>query len=267
MKTLKLTLPFVTLAGFVLAGCPSDDAPIDTESSTEASTTTDDPPTTTPPGTTIDPDTTAGTAEGTGTTAGTTADDSTTEPEAGPFVFDETPYEDYVRVDRKGFPAVNTGLNLLGDKDAYNQGTPLDDAALTFAADIFTSLETLHLGDPANQVPDNTGLDDDLAAIGLEPCIPPPSAVDTCDDQGGPFAIPDVLVLDLDEEPGFPNGRRFADPAIDIIFAVLLLDLDSHPVSTFYDFDLDGTPGPSLNPIENDVAFPGEVPYLAPAHE
>lgn len=267
MKTLKLTLPLVTLAGFVLAGCPSDDAPIDTESSTGQSTTTDNPPTTTPPETTVDPDTSAGTAEMTGTTAGTTAEGSTTEAEPGPFVFDETPYEDYVRVDRKGFPAVNTGLNLLGDKDAYNQASPVDDAQLTFGMEIFQSLETLHLGDPANQVPDNTGLDDDLAAFGLEPCIPPPSPADTCDDQGGPYAIPDVLVLDLDEPSGFPNGRRFVDPAIDIIFAVLLLDLDSHDVSTFVDLDQDGTPGPSLNPTVNDVEYSAEFPYLAPAHE
>jgi hypothetical protein len=266
MKSLKLTLPLVALTGFVLAGCPSDDIGQEGSSSTgEEPTTTS--PTTTPTTMTTDPDTTAGTVEMT-SSSGTATDDSTTgPPPPGPFVFDETPYEDYVQVDRKGFPAVNTGLNLLGDKDAYNAASPQDDVALMFATNIFESLETLHLGAPGMQTPDNTGLDDDLAAFGLDPCITPPLPMDSCDDQGGPFAIPDVLVLDLDDPPGFPNGRQLENPVVDVIFAVLLLDLDTHPVTFFLDMDDDGTLGPSLNPLENDVAFPGAFPYLAPPNE
>lgn len=266
MKSLKLTLPLVTLAGFVLAGCPSDDAPVDSESTTEGTGSTGQTPTTTPPETTVEPDTSAGTDQATGS-SGTTAEGSTTEVGPGPFVFDETDPGDYLPFDRKGFPAINTGLNLLGDKNAYNQASPQDDAALAFVTDILTSLEVLHLGAPDNQVPDNTGLDDDLATFGLEPCVAPPLPMDSCDDQGGPFAIPDVLTLDYDEPPTFPNGRRFEDPAMDIIFAVLLLDLDTHDVSTFVDLDQDGTPGPSLNPTANDVEFAAEFPYLAQAHE
>lgn len=265
MKSLKLTLPLVALTGFVLAGCPSDDTGQEGDSSTgEEPTTTS--PTTTPTTMTTDPDTTAGTV---GMTSSSTSDgdSSTTAEPVGPFVFDETPYEDYVQVDRKGFPAVNTGLNLLGDKDAYNVASPQDDAALMFATNIFESLETLHLGAPGMQTPDNTGLDDDLAAFGLDPCVTPPLPMDSCDDQGGPFAIPDVLVIDLDDPAGFPNGRRLEDPVLDVIFAVLLLDLDTHDVTTFLDLDGDGTLGPSLNPLENDVAFPGAFPYLAPPNE
>lgn len=265
MKSLKLTLPLLALTGFALAGCPSDDTGQEGGSSTGDDQTTTSP-TTTPTTMTTDPDTTAGTV-GMTSSSSSGGDSSTTAEPVGPYVFDETPYEDYVQVDRKGFPAINTGLNLLGDKDAYNAASPADDAALMFATNIFESLETLHLGAPMMQTADNTGLDDDLAAFGLEPCVTPPLPMDSCDDQGGPFAIPDVLVIDLDDPPGFPNGRQLADPVMDVIFAVLLLDLDTHDVTTFLDLDGDGTFGPSLNPLENDVAFPGEFPYLAPPNE
>lgn len=265
MKTLKLTLPLLALTGFALAGCPSDDTGGQDGSSTGDEPTTTSP-TTTPTTMTTDPDTTAGTV-GMTSSSSSGGDSSTTAEPVGPYVFDETPYEDYVQVDRKGFPAINTGLNLLGDKDAYNAASPADDAALMFATNIFESLETLHLGAPGMQTPDNTGLDDDILAIGLEPCVTPPLPMDSCDDQGGPFAIPDVLVLDLDDPPGFPNGRQLDNPVMDVIFAVLLLDLDTHDVTTFLDLDGDGTLGPSLNPLENDVAFPGSFPYLAPPNE
>ena len=48
----------------------------------------------------------------------------------------------------------------------------------------------------------------------------------------------------------------------------ILLDL-SNPgaLLTFLDLDGDGTFGPSLNPLENDVMLPAEFPYLAPPHE
>lgn len=267
MKTLKLTLPLLAITGLALAGCPADDAPAETEGTTVADTTTDGPTTTTPMMTTmVDPDTTATTVEPT-TTVGETETAGTTEPEPGPFVFEETPPEDYTQVDRKGFPAINTGLNLLGDKDAYNAASPADDAALMFATNIFESLETLHLGAPGMQTADNTGLDDDLISLGLEPCVTPPLPMDSCDDQGGPFAIPDVITVDLDDPAGFPNGRGLADPVMDVIFAVLLLDLGTHDVTTFLDLDGDGTFGPSLNPLTNDLEFAAEFPYLAPAHE
>ncbi len=262
MKTIKLTLPLLAITGLALAGCPSDDAPPGQDGSSSGDSTAGSPTTLT---TTVDPDSTAGP----GTTddpSATVGESTTTGEEPGPFVFDETPFERYTAVDRMGFPAINTGLNLLGDKDAYNAATPGDDAALMFATNIFESLETLHLGAPGNQTPDNTGLDDDLLAISLSPCVTPPLPMDSCDDQGGPFAIPDTLVIDLDDPAGFPNGRALADPVMDIIFAVLLLDLNEHAVTTFLDLDGDGTLGPSLNPLENDVAFSDSFPYLAPAH-
>ncbi len=267
MKTLHLTLPLVALTGLML-GCPgADDAPIDTETTSGEPTTTGNPTTTPMTMTTmVDIDTTAGTAEGTTTTPATEGS-STTEPEPGPFVFDETPYEDYVRVDRKGFPAVNTALNLLGDKMAYNQGNPVDDAAMMFSTSFEESLETLHLGQPGMQAMDNTGLDDDLIGLGFVPCVPPPLLMDSCDDQAGPLAIPDVLGLDLDDPPLFPNGRQLPEPVMDQILAVVLLDFDVEGLYEFVDFDHDGVPGPSVNPVQNDLEFDPGFPYLAAAHE
>jgi hypothetical protein len=264
MKTSKLTLPLLAIASLALAGCPGDDAPPATDGT--ESTTTEGTPTTTLTPTTVDPDTTAGTVEPT-TTVTDTEPTETTGPEPGPFEFEEAPFGAYTQVDRMGFPALNTGLNLLGDKDEYNAASPADDAALMFRMNIDQSLETLHLGAPGMQVADNTGLDDDLISLGLEPCVPPPLPMDTCDNQTGPFAVPDTIRIDLDNPAVFPNGRSVDFPVMDVIFAVLLLDLNTHDVTTFLDLDGDGTFGPSLNPLANDVDFPGEFPYLAPAHE
>lgn len=266
MKTLTLTLPLLALTGLVLAGCPSDDTPGQDTGSTSGDTTTTGSPTTTPPETTVDIDTTVGTVGATSSDSG--SDSSTTGPiPPGPFEFDETPYDEYTAVDRKGFPAINTGLNLLGDKDEYNAATPVDDANLVFRPNINASLETLHLGAPMAQTPDNTGLDDDLGANGFLPCVPPPLPANNCDDQAGPFAIPDVVALDLDNDPVFPNGRTLDFPVMDVILAVLLLDLEVEPITSFLDLDADMELGPSVNPLANDVEFPGEFPYLAPAHE
>lgn len=195
-----------------------------------------------------------------------TSASATTDEPPGPFHFATNDLQDYVQVDRVGFPGVNTILNLLGDKDAYNAATPQDDAALFFATNIFESLETLHLGAPGLQAPDNTGLRDDLLAFGLAPCVAPPLPMDSCDNQAAPLAIPDVLVVELDGPPSYRNGRRLDTPIMDVILALVLLDLDTHELTTFLDLDADGVFGPSLNPLTNDVAFPPQWPYLAPPH-
>lgn len=266
MKMLKHTAPILALAVFGLAGCPGDDTGTtvgttddDTTGSTSNGTTPTD---TTPTDTTPTADDTSTTNPGT-TTDGTTGTGTSTGGDE--FQFNETPFDQYTQVDRQGFPAVNSGLNLLGDKDAYNAGSPADDASLMFAGFILESLETLHLGDPANQVANNTGLDDDLMALNLTPCVTPPLPMDTCDDQGGPFAIPDVIEVNLDLPAGFPNGRRLEDRVMDIILAVILLDLSVHGLDTFVDLNQDGT-NISLNPLENDVAFNADFPYLADPH-
>lgn len=44
--------------------------------------------------------------------------------------------------------------------------------------------------------------------------------------------LPDTLKLDFNRPNGFPNGRQFDDPVIDLELAALLLDLTRHPVTT-----------------------------------
>ncbi len=263
MNVLHKSLPVLAIASLALLGCPGDDtAPGDGSGDTTegtGNTTTDNP--------TTDPDSTTASDPTGSTTEDEPTGSTTMGPEPGPFVFDETPPEDYVRVDRAGFPALATALGVVGaDTDAYNNANPVDDAALAFGADILTLVEALHLGVPGGQVPDNTGLDDDLLTLGFVPCVPPGQPMDNCDDQAGPNVIPDTLRITVGGTPGFPNGRAPAATVMDIIFAVLLLDLSVEEITLFTDLDGDGTPGPSLNPLENDVAFPGEWPYLAPAH-
>ena len=71
-------------------------------------------------------------------------------------------------------------------------------------------------------------------------------------------AVPDVLNINPNVAAGFPNGRKPADPVIDVILAVLLLDVNAAGQSpaTFAALP--------LNPASNDVAFPAGFPYLAP---
>jgi len=67
--------------------------------------------------------------------------------------------------------------------------------------------------------------------------------------------IPDVLVLDLSQPAGFPNGRKFDDPVIDLEFAALFLDLRTQPVTTFVNR--------VLNPFVFDQPLRTTFPYYA----
>ena len=71
-------------------------------------------------------------------------------------------------------------------------------------------------------------------------------------------AVPDVLRINTSAAAGFPNGRKPADPVIDVILAVLLLDVNAEGQSpaTFASLP--------LNPPANDVAFRASFPFLAP---
>lgn len=68
--------------------------------------------------------------------------------------------------------------------------------------------------------------------------------------------IPDVVVLDLAQPAGFPNGRKFDDPVIDLEFAALFLDLRTQPVTTFV--------SRVLNPNVFDQPLRTTFPYYAP---
>lgn len=181
---------------------------------------------------------------GSGSTADPTSADDTagvdTTAGGGGFEFAEDDPASYSRVDRVGLPAVNTAL--ITSKDAYNQGEPADDA--DFVPEISANVTALH-----------DALDDDITALGLVPCAPA-----ACLEVAGPIAIPDMLKINPAEPAGFPNGRQLEDQALDIILAVLLLDLgtDGQDAGT-----LAGVP---LNPPENDVPFSSTFPYLADPH-
>ncbi len=270
MKTTTKKIALFIAASLTTLGCPSDD---DTSSDTNNDTSSESGgPTTTASTTTMSTTTNPSTTETTttATTADTTADSSSTTPDetssssssGDPSAFEFLPNgpEDYVQVDRKGFPAVNTGLNLLGDKDAYNNASPVDDANGDFVQQALDSLVALHIGVEGMQVPDDTGLDDELALLSLMPCNPPGEVGNPdCEDQALPFVLPDTLTIDTDDAAGFPNGRGLEDQAIDIVLAVLMLNLNIHSATTFADAGI-------VNPVANDVDFPAEFPFLAPAN-
>lgn len=112
--------------------------------------------------------------------------------------------------------------------------------------------------------------DDDVVAMPSPSPTPTPTPTPTsydvqaCLDQTIPgtgvtvaqAVVPDTLTLDLSAASGFPNGRKLADPVIDVTLAVIFLDLSVNGPAT-----LAGLP---LNPPANDVAFRDSFPYLAP---
>lgn len=236
-------------------GCPSDDdattgnADTSSESSNSSPTTTMTPTTTTP--TTTDMTTADTSAETTADTSATmgSSEESSSSTTVDPtiFMFNDTPPDQYVRVDRMGFPAVNTALHIGGDKDQYNLESPETDVGSYFdanLAEIVTVLRLLHFG-PDNAAAGTDGIDDELAMLfGPGSACTPPSDVNPvpgeCVDQGGGAAVlPDTLKLDLDLPNGFhidpstcgpvANGRALDNPVIDIELAILTLDLGLAP--------------------------------------
>ena len=71
------------------------------------------------------------------------------------------------------------------------------------------------------------------------------------------LVIPDVVSLDLTQPNGYPNGRTFTDPVVDLTLNAIFLDLKKNPVTTLANLPLD--------PSGNDVPYPTSFPYLAPA--
>ena len=264
MKLSPLTLSLLAAVSFGLLGCvTSDDATTTnaesgTDSSNSNTNTMSDTNTMSASNTMTSSATDSTTDATTDMTMTTTVDtsgseESSTTVDPALFEFLPNPPEDYVQVDRKGFPAVNTGLNILGDKNDYNTGDPIGDAAGDFVPNILDSLDALH-----------TGLDDDLTGLSLTPCIRPNLANDDCDEQGVPFVIPDTLAITVTDPAGFPNGRALRDPVIDVILAVLLLNLVDEPnapvqpvesILTFVELP--------LNPPANDVDVSDAFPFLA----
>ncbi|MGH1342274.1 MAG: hypothetical protein ACRBN8_12020 [Nannocystales bacterium] len=293
MNFKELTLASFAAALALSTGCVVDDDPAgdtdDTDNPTTMTVTetqtgpTTDPTTTGP--TTTDPDTTD-TDPTTDTDSDTDGDTDTDTDDIDPDLYefrDDAP-DAYTQVDRQGFPAVNTALIAEANKDAYNAASPTNDAAGDFLTDVGGALTFLHNGNGVGN-----GLGDELrVALGaLNPdatpgeiegliCNPPGDIDpnDTCVAQGGPFIFPDVVLLNTGMPSGFPNGRALDVPVVDIILAVLLLDvLDggkafNFPVlQAFVDLDADTDGQQGLSQSGNDVEFAAGFPYLAPAHE
>lgn len=70
------------------------------------------------------------------------------------------------------------------------------------------------------------------------------------------LVVPDVLRLDIKQAPGFPNGRRYLDPVVDVTLAVIFLDLRVHDAGP-----LARVP---VNPNGIDQPLPLTFPFLAP---
>jgi hypothetical protein len=168
---------------------------------------------------------------------------------ADPFVFRTEAPEAYLRIDRMGVAAVATLVLPAGaTRDQFNFGEPADDG--DYSGLIVPRLDKIHFE-----------LDDDLQAAGLTPC-----ALDACIRQAVPGIVPDVIRLKRALPDAFPNGRTFADPVVDRLVAIALLDLatpgqcgnDPCTVSTFENLP--------LNPPANELTLPADFPYLAPPH-
>ena len=190
----------------------------------------------------------------------------------------------YTRVDRMGMPAVATALVSAAMKNAYNDGNPnaaaggdseLSGGLQRWAPEFATSLVGIH-----------AALNDDLIGLGLTQCgtVSPtmvadvlPCATQTLGGPTGPTVLslvaPDTLRIDTTAAPGFPNGRRLADPVIDVTLAIVLLNQTTHTPTTFVNLDDPDGAGPmppgGLNPAGNDLTegeFLTTFPYLHPAH-
>jgi len=243
MRTTTKTWTTLILAGaFALTACNGDDSG---DSDASATSTMTSPTTTTTTSTSTDPTTTTTTTDPTTDPTTTTTDPTTGETETtggDPFVFDETPADQLTKVDRMGMPAINTAV--ITSKDDYNAASPADDANGDFVAEIVANIEGFHMA-----------LDGELMGAGLTPC---PTM--ECVEVAAPFVVPDTLKIDLAGTAGFPNGRKLADPVMDVTLALVLLDIKNgtHGVTTLAELP--------LNPPANDKAFLGDFPYLADPH-
>lgn len=176
-------------------------------------------------------------------------------PTPDPFVFRDDAPTAYTRVDRMGAPAVSTALVTSDNKNDYNDGDPTNDvsgdAPGRWAGEFIGVLDGFH-----------TALNSQLEGAGLTPCDDGTDCATQPIAEGAPivasFVIPDVLTINTTGTAGFPNGRQLADPVMDVILALVLLDMETHTPTTFVEMP--------LNPTANDVAFGDEFPWVAAPH-
>jgi len=137
------------------------------------------------------------------------------------------------QVDREGVPAVNVALTPFSRKDEYNIGTPQEDAAGRFAADIVGLLRALGTNDA------NIGI---LASVAVT---------------NGDYARLDLNRANSgpgggnNAGAGFPNGRRLVDDVVDT-----LLNIVTNGALTTGD-KVDG----------NDVPFQNTFPFFGASQQ
>lgn len=136
------------------------------------------------------------------------------------------------QVDREGVPAVNVALTPFSRKDEYNTGTPQEDAAGRFAADIVATLRALGTNDANIGVLASVAVTNgDLSRLNLTTINSGPG--------GGNNA-----------GAGFPNGRRLGDDVVDILLSFIT-----------------NQSGIIDNVNANDLVFQDTFPFFAPSQQ
>jgi hypothetical protein len=138
------------------------------------------------------------------------------------------------RIDRMGIPAINTALIPSAQKDNFNQGDPINDAA-NFRATAKTTIDTLR------------GAVDKLFGPSFPQNGGPLGPLNS--DQVAAALIPDVVTIDFSKPLAFPNGRQLSDDVIDTALGLVL--------------NRGGAKGISDGVNANDKAFSNTFPYLA----
>jgi hypothetical protein len=141
------------------------------------------------------------------------------------------------RIDRMAIPTVNTALIPTAQKDAFNLGSPLSDAA-TFRPVAQTSIEGLRRAVDALFNGPTTQDGGPLGGLSAA--------------QVAAALIPDVVTINFANPVQFPNGRRLQDDVIDAALGVVL--------------NRGGAAGISDGVNANDKAFLSAFPYLAEPH-
>lgn len=167
-----------------------------------------------------------------------------------PFLFAADDPSAYARVDRAGSPWTARLLLSGAERQIFNLDDPADVANGDWDPSFAGALRGLH-----------AQLDTALVNFGLEPC----DSLD-CVSQMRALIRGDVITLNLEEAPGFPNGRFPNDPAADLVLAHLLLDLTGPGLCGLNPCTSGTLAGIPLNPDENDLVFGGFIPYLAVPH-
>ncbi len=144
------------------------------------------------------------------------------------------------QLDREGVPAVNVALTPFNQKNAYNLGSPQQDAAGVFAPGIVATLQALGTS------PANITL---LASIAV---------------QNGDLLRLNITIPNTGSGGGdnpaaaFPNGRRLKDDVIDTLLNIITNGLVTPQTIS--------TPGGDNVPA-NDVPFQNTFPFLALPHQ